>query len=1045
MPASIRRVGDDVSVSVSPERLAKKAERTEAEMTEIHRALRELEEAVAEGEPFSYADEVDAQSAEIAECQQFCADVRARIEELSEIQEQANTIRRLTVERAGGGGGGGGGAAPGDGPAPAAERPSDTLTRQERLTARERELLEQELAPLAPLFEAAGVTAQHRTNILNIFRVAGGGEAALDLEAFTDVMVWLHVPREYCRQYFKAFDLDMDGSIDYREFLLGVIAMDNATLHEGMWAEMRARYIFRTYDVNENRQLDLAELTHLVRHLRRGRGDGTRPNEIEAEAIAVMDALCEDEADEEVPFDAFLNALPPFGDTLVGTSVLFRLGTPTSPKDVDITAVPDDEQAESVGRTDSAVSVRSALADRGVDEALHEERVRLDDLRLALRFCQSMSGEERSAFLREFFQEFGTDAGSTDEEGAIGDEDSDAYEIGSYDSGDHVFGGQAESALDLENYNWVADPGPHPGVRGLGTDAVGDPSGAPQDGPHDHTDRVDIVLAEFEEVMDNDPSAVDFLSFLVDELKNVGSRDQQNRVLGAVRNALCAVPDGSGLGVSTGMGIAAELLGTQQGDRLPSRRGRRAKLSGAPAETDLRPPDFRPGSAPSSQSQAAAMRGDPTARPTSADGSRSFVNSSFASARPQPSASETSAANDSARGATWASARAPESSRPASGAYDYVETAESASSVSTVASEDEQALQAEDYAALDSENSAYMEAIQACMDGTHLAAGALDQIPTAEPAGDSSGDQSGYSSESDPGSSTASQMNLLTQEYTNEIRHNEAVGQELNNILTTLIEAGKSLNEVAAQGEDSVTLTTQHLEMVAQRILAVAEGERGTFDSRLREALVAAHLQYAGMDAVAYKDRLVQEVSDMLYDEMIFNKVVQQVEHSYDDDIKAVNERLQPGREISDAQRAELQQLLALRHNDLHRLHQEREKRLSGASRPNGAAPAPAPASMRQAELDTSSQSSDDSDPPIEVFRPGAGSSDGSDGLAGWEDDLQGVTIDDLPQASLLEGVQAVDRVLNMSGARKAELLRMMEREHASQPVGAAGLDRLPS
>ena len=178
---------------------------------------------------------------------------------------------------------------------------------------------------------------------------------------------------------------------------------------------------------------------------------------------------------------------------------------------------------------------------------------------------------------------------------------------------------------------------------------------------------------------------------------------------------------------------------------------------------------------------------------------------------------------------------------------------------------------------------------------------------------------------------------------------------------------------------------------------------------------------------------------------MIFNKVVQQVEHSYDDDIKAVNERLQPGREISDAQRAELQQLLALRHNDLHRLHQEREKRLSGASRPNGVAPAPA--SMRQAELDTSSQSSDDSEPPIEVFRPGTGSSDDSDGngLAGWEDDLQGVTIDDLPQASLLEGAQAVDRVLNMSGARKAELLRMMEREHASQPVGAAGLDRLPS
>ena len=70
-----------MSVSVSPERLVKKAERTEAEMASIHRALRELEEAVAEGEPFSYADEVDAQSAEIAECQHFWRVAQAKQEQ----------------------------------------------------------------------------------------------------------------------------------------------------------------------------------------------------------------------------------------------------------------------------------------------------------------------------------------------------------------------------------------------------------------------------------------------------------------------------------------------------------------------------------------------------------------------------------------------------------------------------------------------------------------------------------------------------------------------------------------------------------------------------------------------------------------------------------------------------------------------------------------------------------------------------------------------------------------------------------------------------
>ena len=36
---------------------------------------------------------------EIAETQEFLAEMRARIEELSEIQEQANTIRRITVEQ----------------------------------------------------------------------------------------------------------------------------------------------------------------------------------------------------------------------------------------------------------------------------------------------------------------------------------------------------------------------------------------------------------------------------------------------------------------------------------------------------------------------------------------------------------------------------------------------------------------------------------------------------------------------------------------------------------------------------------------------------------------------------------------------------------------------------------------------------------------------------------------------------------------------------------------------------------------------------------
>lgn len=36
--------------------------------------------------------------------------------------------------------------------------------------------------------------------------------------------------------------------------------------HDGMWAEVRARYLFRTYDVNEDGSLDAEELVHFIRH-----------------------------------------------------------------------------------------------------------------------------------------------------------------------------------------------------------------------------------------------------------------------------------------------------------------------------------------------------------------------------------------------------------------------------------------------------------------------------------------------------------------------------------------------------------------------------------------------------------------------------------------------------------------------------------------------------------------------------------------------------------------------------------------------------------
>eukprot|EP01051_Picozoa_sp_SAG22_P026839 SAG22_NODE_8681_length_637_cov_0.925651_2_plen_96_part_01 len=47
------------------------------------------------------------------------------------------------------------------------------------------------------------------------------------------------------RRYFKAFDLNDSGVVDYREFLIGLIALDLNTAHGGVLGEQRTLYIFR--------------------------------------------------------------------------------------------------------------------------------------------------------------------------------------------------------------------------------------------------------------------------------------------------------------------------------------------------------------------------------------------------------------------------------------------------------------------------------------------------------------------------------------------------------------------------------------------------------------------------------------------------------------------------------------------------------------------------------------------------------------------------------------------------------------------------------
>jgi hypothetical protein len=131
---------------------------------------------------------------------------------------------------------------------------------------------------------------------------------------------------------------------------------------------------------------------------------------------------------------------------------------------------------------------------------------------------------------------------------AEADDESNAESEGYEDYEGHEAAGLDEqeltAAVGLENYNWVNDPGPHPGVRGLGTQPGtlfddGDRRVSLASEETGEEELVDGVLDEFEELMAADPSTAPFLRVLAQEIRQT-SAEQQRRVILAVRTALAA-------------------------------------------------------------------------------------------------------------------------------------------------------------------------------------------------------------------------------------------------------------------------------------------------------------------------------------------------------------------------------------------------------------------------------------------------------------------------------------------------------------------------
>eukprot|EP00808_Paulinella_micropora_P019553 g8666.t1 len=87
----------------------------------------------------------------------------------------------------------------------------------------------------------------------------------------------------YAQQYYRAWDLDGNGSIDFREFCLGLLVMDpDIPRNPGkQWLRCRLEMIFRFYDLDNDGILNMSNFIHLVRHMLRM---ARRPHDLDSSA-----------------------------------------------------------------------------------------------------------------------------------------------------------------------------------------------------------------------------------------------------------------------------------------------------------------------------------------------------------------------------------------------------------------------------------------------------------------------------------------------------------------------------------------------------------------------------------------------------------------------------------------------------------------------------------------------------------------------------------------------------------------------------------------
>ncbi|CAH0602808.1 unnamed protein product [Chrysodeixis includens] len=118
--------------------------------------------------------------------------------------------------------------------------------------------------PNAQLLAAAGYTIESQVRMYREFVLMVYPAIYMSVNVFSQFMVDLGWQRPQCQSLFRAADITGRGGLSFLELMLWTAALEPATPHTGIAAEIRCRYIFRYFDNNRDQRLEYVEFKELV-------------------------------------------------------------------------------------------------------------------------------------------------------------------------------------------------------------------------------------------------------------------------------------------------------------------------------------------------------------------------------------------------------------------------------------------------------------------------------------------------------------------------------------------------------------------------------------------------------------------------------------------------------------------------------------------------------------------------------------------------------------------------------------------------------------